>query len=395
MTRLLYACFDEVPSFKGASTHVLSVCRTLRSSFDVELITLGENQLPALPGLTHRPVALGEYNVLRRGEAFREHITRSLRERRPDLAHFRSPWEGLPIVRAQIPAVYEVNGFASIELPQAHRVPASVLAVLARWEAECVHGARSIVCPSERIAQCIRERYGPVSAPIHVIPNGYDLPTRLDAPPSSPRSPEPLRLVYLGTLHPWQGLFVALHALAALEASHEACTLDVIAPLHRSFTRHFESLIERRGLRRYVRLLPPTHRGRLAEVLPSYDVGLLPLTRSRRNVEQGCCPIKVLDYLAHGLPVVGSDLFVARELLVDGHNALLVPPNDATALAAALSRLRAEPELLVSLRDGARASLGSHIDWDEHGARVCAVHHDHASSRSSAASVRERSSAAE
>lgn len=398
MTSLLYACFDEVPSFKGASTHVLAVCRSLRRRFDVELVTLGENPLPRTAGFTHRPIALAEPNFLRRGEQFRAHVERVIEARRPARAHFRSPWEGLSIVRAKIPAVYEVNGFASIELPQTYRVPASVLAVLARWEQECVQSAHTVVCPSERIARCVRERYGARS--VQVIPNGYDAPTSIEpAPP--PGGDEPLRAVYLGTLHPWQGLFVLLHALASLLDAKVPITLDVIAPVHRHFTRTFERLLMRRGLGRIVHLLPPTHRGRLAQILPEYHVGLLPLTKSPRNVEQGCCPIKALDYLAHGLPVLASDLFVVRELLSHEHNALLVPPNHAPALAAALLRLRAEPALLQALRANARASLCDRLDWDAHGALVCNVHASHTSqpasgsSERSASSVRVRSSAAE
>ena len=51
-------------------------------------------------------------------------------------------------------------------------------------------------------------------------------------------------------------------------------------------------------------------------------------------------PNKVFDGLAAGRPVVTRDSPAARELLVDGTNALLVPAADGGALAAALRRLR-------------------------------------------------------
>ncbi len=51
-------------------------------------------------------------------------------------------------------------------------------------------------------------------------------------------------------------------------------------------------------------------------------------------------PNKVVDALAAGRPVVTMDSPAARELLADGKTALLVPPLDSTALAAALRRLR-------------------------------------------------------
>lgn len=374
--RLFYACFDEIPSFKGASTHVLSVCRSLRQEHEVRLFSLGALSLPARTNFRHTPQIIAEPNYLRRGEVFRDRVADALRSQRPDIAHFRGPWEGLPIVRAGIPSVYEVNGLPSLELRQSFRATPSSLATLARWEHECVQGASAVVCPSARIARCVEQRYGPLRAPITVIPNGYDGPDYHAVPDSAPEHTNrgPLRAVYLGTLHPWQGVFVALRALTALR---DRVTLDVIAPPQRSYVQRLERVVLRRGLQSMVRVLPPMHRGELARQLPGYQLGLAPLTKSLRNVEQGCCPIKILDYLAHGLPVLASDLFVVRELLEHDHNALLVPPNNANALSEALHALVGDPARLARLRDNARPSLHGRLDWDDHGQRVLAVYRRH------------------
>jgi glycosyltransferase involved in cell wall biosynthesis len=63
-------------------------------------------------------------------------------------------------------------------------------------------------------------------------------------------------------------------------------------------------------------------------------------------------PNKAFQALACGTPLVTADTPAARELLVDGESALLVPAGDPDALAAALRRLAAEPEL------GPRLSAG-------------------------------------
>lgn len=55
-------------------------------------------------------------------------------------------------------------------------------------------------------------------------------------------------------------------------------------------------------------------------------------------------PNKVFDGLACGRPVVTAATPGVRELLHDGEDALLVPPGDAAALAAALERLEDEGE---------------------------------------------------
>jgi len=62
----------------------------------------------------------------------------------------------------------------------------------------------------------------------------------------------------------------------------------------------------------------------------------------------------VLEALCAGLPVVASDIPVFAEYLEDGRSALLVPPGDPVALAAALGRLAADPALRRRLAAGGR-----------------------------------------
>ncbi|HTK65363.1 MAG TPA: MSMEG_0565 family glycosyltransferase [Pseudonocardia sp.] len=62
----------------------------------------------------------------------------------------------------------------------------------------------------------------------------------------------------------------------------------------------------------------------------------------------------VMEAMSMGLPVVASDLPVFGEYLTDGLDALLPPVGDAGALAAAMRRISAEPELRERLRAAGR-----------------------------------------
>jgi glycosyltransferase-like protein len=72
----------------------------------------------------------------------------------------------------------------------------------------------------------------------------------------------------------------------------------------------------------------------------------------------------VLEALAAGLPVVASDIPVFAEYLADDKSALLVPPGDSAALAAALGRLASDPLLRRRLAAGGRP-LVDRFTWAE------------------------------
>jgi len=67
-------------------------------------------------------------------------------------------------------------------------------------------------------------------------------------------------------------------------------------------------------------------------------------------------PNKAFQALACGVPLVTADTPAARELLVDEVSALLVPPGDPGALAAAIRRLSGDASLAQRLAAGGRAA---------------------------------------
>jgi glycosyltransferase involved in cell wall biosynthesis len=84
---------------------------------------------------------------------------------------------------------------------------------------------------------------------------------------------------------------------------------------------------------------------------------------------QRVIPNKVFQALACGTPVITADTPAARELLMDGESALLVPPGDARALAGAIRRLAQDPELTRRLAEGGQAAYRAHASEAILGAR--------------------------
>jgi glycosyltransferase involved in cell wall biosynthesis len=71
---------------------------------------------------------------------------------------------------------------------------------------------------------------------------------------------------------------------------------------------------------------------------------------------QRVIPNKAFQAIACGAPLVTADTPAARELLLDGESALLVPPGDAHALAAAIRSLAEDAGLARRIAAGGRAA---------------------------------------
>jgi glycosyltransferase involved in cell wall biosynthesis len=80
-------------------------------------------------------------------------------------------------------------------------------------------------------------------------------------------------------------------------------------------------------------------------------------------------PNKAFQAIACETPLVTADTPAARELLTDGESALLVPPGDPAALAAAVRRLAADPELARRIGTGGLAAYRERASEEVLGAR--------------------------
>ena len=156
----------------------------------------------------------------------------------------------------------------------------------------------------------------------------------------STRQSGPLRVGFVGRFDPVKGLHVLLDAEALISPT-------VSLELHiwgagRAVGRVYaERAIER--IRRRPRLILHDETRDPTAIYSQIDVLAVPSI----GFETG--PMVVLEAQAAGLIVVGSDLGGIAERVRHEADGLLVPPGDAAALAAALTRLASDPVLVRRL----------------------------------------------
>ena len=159
---------------------------------------------------------------------------------------------------------------------------------------------------------------------------------------------------FVGTLKPWHGTDLLLHALAA---AGEDLRLEIIGtgPEHEALKRLAAEL----GIAERVRLHGAVAPDQVPQVLHRLDIAAAPYPAGDHYFS----PLKVYEYLAAGLPVVASAIGTIPEMLGDGELGVLVPAGDVAALAGALDALAADPERRARLGRAARAAAVARHDW--------------------------------
>lgn len=169
-------------------------------------------------------------------------------------------------------------------------------------------------------------------------------------------------VVFAGRLSREKGIDVLIRALAQLPPQ---VVLRVAGdgPERAQLERLAEQVVPGR-VRFYGRLGKVT----LLELLRSSAVCAVP---SRWHENQ---PMIVLEAFATGTPVVATTLGGLPELVRDGEDGLLVPPDDPDALAAALDRLLSEPRAARTMGHRARVRVEREFSRAAHLDRLEAVY---------------------
>ncbi|MCP4658845.1 MAG: glycosyltransferase family 4 protein [bacterium] len=303
-------------------------------------------------------------NFLERTRAYGRRLDRLLDTQAETLriCQFRDPWGGIPILgRSDRPwtSIYEINGLPSIELPNAYpQLGERTLGKIRDAERFCWSEADRVITPS-RTMRANLARLGVPEEKILVVPNGADVPAATPRPPAAPER----YLIYVGALQRWQGVDVLLRALALLR-DLEDLRLVVCAAAPRRLTKQYRKLAQRLEIGDRVVWFYHLSPEELVPWLAHAVLSVAPLTECPRNVDQGCFPLKILESMACGVPVVASDLPVVRELVDDGVDGKLVRPDRPSELARSIRVLLEYPDELRAMGEKARERVVTQFSWE-------------------------------
>jgi glycosyltransferase involved in cell wall biosynthesis len=360
-----------VPSPKGASTHILHNIRGLvNSQFDVHLLTPNDGLFPLEDRLEGaRVIRISQdlsQNFLARaahfGKAVFAHLTLHPGY---DVVHYRNIWDGLAVAqnkkRFGYRTLFEVNGLPSIELKYHYPgIDSNLLAKIKEQEIATLHLSDAIVCPSnvtrDYIASLRLDRKR-----VTVIPNGVS-PSDFSPSPLPSREGRVPVLLYIGTLADWQGLDVIIKALPRI-LEKQPVQLCVVGRGRSRQRKLLSKQIRKLSVEQHVIVQPAVPHHEVPALIAEADICVAPLGLNDRNVTQGACPIKVLEYMASSRPLIASNMPIVRELVREDVDALLFSPNDPEDLARQVVVLLNDYDLSKRLADAATERVLTKFTW--------------------------------
>lgn len=334
-------------------------CRALaEAGYEVHLIaTDPAPQAYERHGVTIHPL---EHVISSRERIRRRHqVARMAAELRPDILHVHEPELLGPVIKSsgQTPVIFDAHELYVEVLLDREWLPRWIRPVArAAWDVyerwllrQCV----AVFAATEGVAA----RYRPLHPRTIVLANFPDLREHL-AMPAPARSGRDC--VFSGTLSENRGLFEMLDAFRLLADRGVAATLHIAGKGSAELMQRLDDRVEMLDLRDRVRVSGPFAREDGTRMANEASIGMVPHLPYGNNLV--AWPVKMLDYLALGLPLVYSNLPCHIELLAGAEVGNAVEPTP-TQIADAVQKLVEDPALAARLSANAREVAASRLNW--------------------------------
>lgn len=202
-----------------------------------------------------------------------------------------------------------------------------------------LEGAAAVTAPSRYLADALAD----ARADIRVLPNPID-PGAHHAPLRARPAP---RLVWLRAFHAIYNPSLAPRVIARLVAEFPEIALEMIGPDKDGTLARVRDVAAALGVVDRVAFPGGIRKSEVPLRLAAADIFL-----NTTDIDNS--PVSVLEAMASGLCIVSTNVGGIPFLLEHEREALLVPPGDEVAMAAAVRRVLTEPALAARLSAAAR-----------------------------------------
>jgi peptidoglycan/LPS O-acetylase OafA/YrhL/glycosyltransferase involved in cell wall biosynthesis len=236
-----------------------------------------------------------------------------------------------------------------------------------RWPLDAMlRRARHVVVLGVRWRRFLVQEAGIDPARISIVPNGVPRSVARVVAPTDPMGDAPAQILFLGRLCARKGLPELISALAVPALREKAWRATFAGDGNAA---PFRAMLAWHGLQTRIALPGWAGRAETQALLAQADILILPSHHE-------ALPLAVLEALAAGVAVITTPVGVIPEFLEHGTHALLVPPGQPAALAAAILRLLDDAGLRARLARAGHAVFRERLEISGIAARIADLYRD-------------------
>lgn len=201
--------------------------------------------------------------------------------------------------------------------------------------ARAMQHARRIICVSHPIAELAKKHYPTLAHKIHAVCNALPEAHRPNHPPQErSASPDSLKLLCVGRIHPRKGFDQIITAIGSLPNTSKQAIHTTIAGSSKDgrYLQRLERLAQQLGVTVEFKLNQSHHE--LSQCYQCADLFALTSVPYRNSVEG--FGLVYLEAGAHGLPCIAYDIGGVKDAVLHNKTGHLLPVGDTTALAQSI-----------------------------------------------------------
>ena len=300
-------------------------------------------------------------------------IYRAALQEKADIYHFHDP-DLIPVAlwlsrKYHKPVVYDVHEYYGDSLLTRYWLPRPFRKFVARnvdrvekWAARSFAG---IITVNGHMAELFRRENSEGE-----ILHNYPLKKQFDF--LRPEKVKPPVILYLGGINRERGLEVILRAMSLVREKHPEAVCELVGPAETTdLGSEFSELtpwLEQGN----VRLRGKVPYEQVPEILANSSVALVPLLPTLNY--QKAIPVKLLEYMAAGLPVVGSRFGYIEEIIAKNQCGLLTEPGDPESLSRDICALLENPERALNYGQNGWDAFQREYTWEKEQGKLLSLY---------------------
>ncbi|ADZ08972.1 glycosyl transferase group 1 [Methanobacterium lacus] len=220
------------------------------------------------------------------------------------------------------------------------------------------NSSKTITNSSATLKTCLNE--GLDKKKLDIIPFGVD--TSFYKPLNIVKDKKIFQILSVGYLIERKGFMYLISSISEVSKKHENVRLKIVGSGPQE--KQLKDLITKLQLEKYIEILGNIPNDELLKMYNSSDLFVLPSIIDSQGNTEGL-GVVLIEAMACGLPVIGSNIGGIPDIISDGETGLLFPQKDVVELSKSIIKLIENRILMEKIADKGYQMVKTNFSWEK------------------------------